>query len=267
MHITIGKPYAASERGGRINNEDFIFPAPEAVDTSQKLFIVCDGVGGASKGEIASSMACELFQSYLSSFSENNIDPVIINKAIQYTEVHLNDYVNNNPEATGMATTLAMIYIGDRGITLAHVGDSRIYHFRKGEIQYQTEDHSLVYSLYKLNAIRKEDMRDHPRKNVILRAVQAGYNHTEADVKLLTDINDGDFLFICSDGVLERFTDQELCEVFNGKRPAENCKDILVEACNGNTKDNFSFYIIPVLRVNETMSMKQNIQSFFYSLI
>jgi len=147
MDITIGKPYAASEKGGRAYNEDFIYPAPEAVNTNQKLFIVCDGVGGNSKGEVASSMACELFQTYLSSFSEGDLTIDIINKALQYTEVHFNEYIALNPGATGMATTLAMIFLGSQGVTVAHIGDSRIYHFREGCILHQTEDHSLVYSL------------------------------------------------------------------------------------------------------------------------
>lgn len=267
MHITIGKPYAACEKGGRANNEDFIFPAPESINTAQQLFIVCDGVGGANKGEIASSMACELFQTYLSSFSEGEIDTTIINKALQFTEVHFNDYVKNNPSASGMATTLAMVYIGSNGVTVAHIGDSRVYQFRKGQILHQTEDHSLVYSLYKLNTIKKEDMRTHSQRNVILKAIQAGSGSSEADVSVLTDIEAGDFLFICTDGVLEQFDDDALCALFDGTNSPETCKDILIERCNGKTKDNFSFYIIPINHVRDSKTMTQNILSFFYSLV
>lgn len=267
MHITIGKPYAASEKGGRTNNEDFIFPAPEAVNTEQKLFIVCDGVGGANKGEIASALAGDCFHTFLASFSNGDIDTAIINKALQYTEVNFDEYVRNHPEASGMGTTLALLFLGNKGITVAHIGDSRIYHFRKGTILHQTEDHSLVNTLYKLNTIKKEEMRTHPQRNVILRAIQGSYNPTEAEVSLLTDVKDGDFIFICTDGVLELFSDEELAQLFNGKYSPETCKDIIVETCNGKTKDNFSFYIIPVQHVRESESVTQNILSFFYSLI
>ncbi|MDD2437306.1 MAG: protein phosphatase 2C domain-containing protein [Massilibacteroides sp.] len=267
MHITIGKPYAASEKGGRANNEDFIFPAPEAVGTNQKLFIVCDGVGGANKGEVASAMACECFYSFLSSFFDGYMDAAIINKALQYTEVNFDEYIRNNPEAIGMGTTLALLFFSPKGITVAHIGDTRIYHFRNGRILHQTEDHSLVYSLYKLNTIKKEEMRTHPQRNIILRAIQGNDNPTEAEVNLLTDIKDGDFLFMCTDGVFEVFTDDELSELFNGQHSAEECKDILIETCNGETKDNFSFYIIPVQHVRESESLTQNILSFFYSLV
>lgn len=129
------------------------------------------------------------------------------------------------------------------------------------------DDHSLVYSLYKLNAIKKEDMRTHPKRNVITRAISESNNPLQADVALLTDVKDGDILFLCTDGVLEQFSDDDLCALFNGKRTAESCKDVLVETCNGHTRDNFSFYIIPIQQVREAMSMEQNILSFFYSLV
>ena len=150
MNITIGKPWAVSEKGGRLNNEDSIFPPPETANSNQNLFLVCDGVGGAEKGEVASSLACESFQTFFSTFCEGEPSVAFINKAIRYTEARFDDYVAIHPEAKGMATTLTMIFIGTTGITLAHVGDSRIYHFRKGEILFQTEDHSLVNSVVKL---------------------------------------------------------------------------------------------------------------------
>ena len=103
-----------------------------------------------------------------------------------------------------MATTLTMVSVGASGITLAHIGDSRIYQFRQGEIIYQTEDHSLVNSLVKLGKISKEEALTHPQKNVIIRAIQGSEHPTEADVVLLKDIQAGDYFFMCTDGVLER---------------------------------------------------------------
>ena len=157
MNITIGKPWAVCEKGGRQNNEDSIYPLPERVNSNQKLFLVCDGVGGSEKGEIASSLACESFQTFFSTFLEDEPTEEFVNKAVGYTEVRFDDYVKNHPEAKGMATTLTMVSVGASGITLAHIGDSRIYQFRQGEIIYQTEDHSQVNSLVKLGKISKEE--------------------------------------------------------------------------------------------------------------
>lgn len=94
----------------------------------------------------------------------------------------------------GMATTLTMAYIASSGIVLAHIGDSRIYHLRKGEILYQTEDHSLVNSLVKLGKITPEEALTHPQRNVIIRAIQGTHTPTEADIITLNDIQPDDFL-------------------------------------------------------------------------
>lgn len=266
MNITIGKPCAISEKGGRRNNEDSIFPLPETVHSNQRLFLVCDGVGGAEKGEIASALACESFQVYFDTFLEGEPTADFINKAVQYTEARFDDYIVAHPEAVGMATTLTMVYFGSKGVTLAHIGDSRIYLFRKGQILHQTEDHSLVNSLVKLGKITSKEAKNHPQKNVILRAIQGSNHPTEADVVLLRDIHAEDVLFMCTDGVMEQLTNESLSAIFAQFTASENIKDAIIDACNGKTRDNFSFYILPIQNVRDSVGIKQNILSFLYSL-
>jgi len=267
MNITIGKPSAISEKGGRLNNEDFIYPQPETVTTNQQLFIVCDGVGGADKGEVASALASEAIQSYFSTFLEGEPTQEFINKAVQYAEARFDNYIESNPEAQGMATTLTLLYIGDTGVTLAHIGDSRIYHIRKGELLYQTEDHSLVNSLVKLGKITPEEATTHPQKNIILKAIQGRERAVEPDVILLKDIHPGDSFFMCTDGVLETVTNERLSSLFANNKTADTIKDDLVECCSGRTRDNFSFYIIPIHQVHSNGGIKENILSLFYSFI
>lgn len=267
MNITIGKPCAISEKGGRLNNEDSIYPQPETMASNQKLFIVCDGVGGADKGEIASSLACESIQSYFSTFLQGDPSPEFIYKAVQYAEARFDDYIERHPEAKGMATTLTLSYIGTNGITLAHVGDSRIYHFRGRDILYQTEDHSLVNSLIRLGKITPEEACNHPQKNVILRAIQGSVRPTEADIVVLKDIQPGDTILLCTDGVLEVLSNNELAEIVVNNKTSDSIKDAIAEKCNGHTRDNFSFYIIPVNQVFDTATFKQNILSFLYSFV
>jgi len=267
MNITIGKPCAISEKGGRINNEDSIYPQSEIVTSKQRLFIVCDGVGGADKGEVASSLACESIQSYFSTFLEGEPTKDFIQKAVQYTEACFDDYILNNPDAKGMATTLTLLYIGTNGITFAHVGDSRIYHFRNDKILYKTEDHSLVNSLIKLGKISEDEAVSHPQKNVILRAVQSRERPAEVDVICLRDIQAEDYFFMCTDGVLETLPDEALSEIFKEKRSVDQIKDAIMNACIGKTKDNFSFYIIPVQQVQNNVGLRQIILSFLYTFI
>lgn len=267
MNITIGKPWAVCEKGGRKNNEDSIYPLPEMVNSNQKLFLVCDGVGGSERGEIASSLACESFQSFFSAFLEKEPSKEFINKAVRYTEARFDDYVNTHQEAKGMATTLTMVSVGTSGVTLAHIGDSRIYQIRQGEIIYQTEDHSLVNSFVKLGKISKEEALTHPQKNVIIRAIQGTAHPTEADIVLLSDIQAGDFFLMCTDGILERLRNEDLSSIFSIYNNSEDIKEAIMVSCSGKTRDNFSFYILPVQNVGESIGIKQNILSFLYSFI
>ena len=266
MNITIERPFAATEKGRRNNNEDFIFPSAELANSGQRLFMVCDGVGGAEKGEVASALACDSFQTFFTTFLDQD-DPSedFINKAVHYTESRFDEYIAQHPEAKGMATTMTLLYIGVSHITLAYIGDSRVYHFREGEINYKTDDHSLVKSWVKLGIITEEEAAVHPQRNVITRAITGAENSVNADVVFITDIQDGDFLFMCTDGVTECFPDEELKKLFTRDVNGEPIKDTIVERCSDESKDNFSFYIIPVQSIQKMTGYKQFLLSFFYS--
>jgi protein phosphatase len=268
MNIIIERPFAATEKGKRLNNEDYIFPSSELASPEQRLFVVCDGVGGVEKGEIASELACDSLETYFNTFLEED-DPSeeFVNKAVRYVESQFDEYVKQNPEAQGMATTFTLLYIGNSGITTAYAGDSRIYQFRDGKIIFKTEDHRLVNSWVRLGKITEEEAETHPQKNVITRAIVGSKHITSADVKMLTDIEPGDIFFLCTDGVTESFSDKALTEIFNRRNSSEKIKNTIVECCNNQSKDNFSLYIIPILDIKKNTNYKQNIFSFFYSFV
>jgi protein phosphatase len=268
MNITIERPFATTEKGKRRNNEDYIFPSSEVASPDHQLFMVCDGVGGLEKGEVASELACDSFDTYFNTFLEED-DPSeeFINKTIRYTEARFDEYVQHNPEAKGMATTFALLYIGNNGITAAYVGDSRIYQFRDGKIIYRTEDHRLVNSWVKLGKITEKEAEIHPQRNVITRAIVGSEYITSADTQLITDIEPGDLFFMCTDGVTESFTDRELAKIFNKKNSSEEIKNTIVERCVNQSNDNFSFYIIPISDIKKNTNNRQNILSFFYSFV
>ena len=267
MNILLGRPFAICEKGRRKNNEDHIYPLSELANSAQKLFIVCDGVGGAEKGEIASSLACESIQTYFSTFIEGDPSEEFIQKAIQYTETRFDEYVIAHPEAKGMATTMTLAYIGDTGITVAHIGDSRIYQFRKGRLVFRTEDHSLVSTLVKLGQISPEEALFHPQKNIITRALQGTDHSVEAEFVHLTDIQPDDYLFMCTDGVIENLTDDMLSLVFSENQTTESIKNAIVEFCSEKSHDNYSFYIIPIQNVQNSINYKHFLLSLFYSFI
>jgi len=267
MNIRIERPFAISEKGGRLNNEDSIYPLSELVKSNQKLFIVCDGVGGAEKGEIASTLACESFQTFFSTFIDGDPTEGLVNKAVQYTETRFDEYVQAHPEAKGMATTLTMIYIGETGITIAHIGDSRIYQFRRGETVFRTEDHSLISSLIKLGQITENEAKMHHQKNIITRAISGTDRPTEAEVALITDIQAGDYFFMCTDGVTECVMNEALAQIFAASSSTENIKNTIVESCSRKARDNYSFYILQIQNVQNSVSYKQFVLSFLYTFI
>jgi len=264
MNITLGKPIALCEKGQRQNNEDYIYPLSEYTDSNQKLFIICDGVGGAEKGEIASSLACESIRTFFSTFLDGDPSPEFINKAVQYTETRFDEYIAAHPEAKGMATTMTLAYIGNSGIMVAHLGDSRIYQFRNGQPVFQTDDHSLVAELIKQGMITPEEAFHHPRKSVITRAIQGTEHSNEAEVVQLTDIQSNDYLFMCTDGVTDCMTNDTLSLLFSENRTPEGIKNAIIEICTGESRDNYSFFIIPVKNIENTTNYRQILSSFFY---
>ncbi len=270
MIISINKPFSINEIGKRLNNEDSTYPKNENVSVSNRLFLVCDGVGGANKGEVASSLACECIQDYFNNFldAEKDIDAGFIEKAIRYTETRFDDYIKENPEAKGMATTLCLIFLSPNGIFLTHAGDSRIYQEREGKIIFRTEDHSLVNSWIKSGMINEEDAKTHPRKNVIYRAIQGSEHPVEVDVIQLVDIQAGDNFLMYTDGVSEAVSDSDICKILNEKgSSAETKLSVLKEICTGKARDNFSAFLIPIQDVQEAKTFKQFFLSFLYSFM
>ena len=256
MNITLGMPYAICEKGRRPNNEDAIFPSSQMITRSQNLFVVCDRVSGAEKEKIASSLACESFQIFFSTFLEEDATDELIHRAVRYTEVRFDEYISTHPEAEGMATTLTMLYFGNKGVTSAHIGDSRIYQFRDGKPVFRTEDHSLVNFWVKTGKITREEGLHHPQKNIITRAITGSANPTEADIAFLTDIQPNDCFLMCTDGVTDCLSDKELSSLFKSPCMPEKVKDTLVETCYEKAHDNYSFYLLPVLKVQNPSSYK-----------
>lgn len=252
-----------------MNNEDAIYPNNEAVSVNDRLFLVCDGVGGSNKGEIASSVACDAIQTYFRTFidPEEAFDSAFIEKAVRYTEIRFDEYIKENPAAKGMATTLCLLYIASDGIYLAHAGDSRIYQFRNGEIIFKTEDHSLINSMIKNGQVKPEEAKSHPQRNVIYKAIQGTKISVDIDITHITNLLPGDKFLICTDGITEALNDNELCKIFTGDTSSEEKLETIKNNCNIKAHDNFSAYIIPIQDVDQLGFFRQVLTSFFYAFV
>ena len=231
-----------SQLGKRNNNEDN-FGINKGLS-----FVVCDGVGGSDKGEIASEI---VVRSFVDAFRENeNADANIV---LKNTEDKLSAYIKEHPDALGMATTLTFSQVKENGIYIAWVGDSRIYQFRNGDIIFKTTDHSWVNEALKSGIINAAEAINHPKSNIITRAVQGNHKPTTADTRLLTDIQKGDLFLHCSDGVLESWDDDSLKALFSSKNDPKIIVELINNDCSKNSKDN---YTAIVYKIEESTILK-----------
>ena len=228
-----------SGQGKRDYNEDSFF-----ADDNQDLYLVCDGVGGSNRGDIASKKACEYFSEFLlrtNDYSESNIET-----ALQETEKKFDSYIEAHPEAAGMATTLTLLKLFSNKAVIGHIGDSRVYHIRNGEILFRTEDHSFVNELVASGFLTPEEAKVHPKRNKITRAVQSTEYSTLIDVHVLDNIERSDYFMLCSDGILEGVDEDFIHINFFSENNLENIKNQISEKCESNSNDNYTAIILKI---------------------
>ena len=249
MKIEIYQPQAIWELGLRDNQEDSIFPAFGKATDDDRLFILCDGMGGHEHGEVASQTVCKAMSNAILSLGKPSFTDDDLLYALQAAYRQLDSLDNSHLKKMG--TTLCLLYFHSEGVTAAHIGDSRIYHVRPKEnrILYQSRDHSLVYDLYQAGEISYEEMRTSPQKNIITRAIQPGEeSRVRPAIVHIADIQPDDYFYICSDGMLEQMDNDELCRLLSADGSDEKKRMQLIAATSDN-KDNHSAYLIHIKEV------------------
>lgn len=240
MQITY---HCFTQQGQRMKNEDFVLCRPDV-----GVFVLCDGVGGANKGEVASKTVCHAMVNYFSLpdkvFNENEV----IN-ALREAEKDLSNYIVQNPESEGMATTLTFLGLAKDAL-IAHVGDSRVYYVRDGEILYKTSDHSYVNELVASGYLTEEAARVHPQKNIITRAVQGVEACAEPDFAIVKNMQNNDYFFLCSDGVLESVDDSFIQDNFKDNSSVDSIIQKMEELCFEHSLDNNSAIVIKISERN-----------------
>lgn len=251
MTITLEKPLSFSLVGQRANNEDFVLP----VNEQSCLFVVCDGIGGWDRGEVASQLVGEAVARYFQQNPGEILTESYLAAALSSAYLSLAEYLRHNPLVSKMGTTLALLYLDARGATVAHVGDSRVHHLRGGQILFQTQDHKYVRELVAEGIITEEQALAHPRRNSLSRSIGAESGEFSSkmdkpDITHLADIRAGDCFFLCTDGVLEQISSGILEAVFaQSDSPADKIEEILFR-CQNQTRDNYSACLVTVRSVN-----------------
>jgi len=219
----------------------------EQLDRHSLLCVVCDGMGGAKSGNIASTLAVDVFaqeirQSWKPHLSQDKIDQ-ILRSAVKLANFTVYDQAQQFEEFDGMGTTLVAVLVHGRKATVINVGDSRAYGIDRNGIFQITKDHSLVQMMVERGELKPELAKTYPGKNLITRAI--GTETVCMSDLFHLDVAKGDFFLLCSDGLSNMMDDQEiLFEVVHGVNKSHCCKRLLNIAKNRGAPDNVTSVLI-----------------------
>ncbi|MDE6748720.1 MAG: Stp1/IreP family PP2C-type Ser/Thr phosphatase [Lachnospiraceae bacterium] len=236
------RSYAITDIGlGRQLNQDFIFLSDTPVGNLPNVFIVADGMGGHKAGDFASRYAVETIVDEIKS-SEEKEPADILKKAIVKANAYTRQKSAEDDKLSGMGTTVVIATCIGQNLEVANVGDSRLY-LVNDKIEQITIDHSLVEEMVRNGSIDREAARNHPKKNIITRAIGA-QDIVEADFFKL-EINVGDMVLLCSDGLTNMVEDENIKHILKGEGSLKEKAEELVRTANNNGgRDNISLIII-----------------------
>lgn len=221
----------------------------EKLDGSSMLCLVCDGMGGAKSGNVASSLAADVFvqevrRNWKYGLSEERVDQ-ILQSAVKLANFTVFDQAQQFEEFNGMGTTLVAALVHGKRATIIHVGDSRAYAITREGIRQLTRDHSVVQMMLERGELTPEQARSYPGKNLITRAIGTE-GIIQSDLTHLT-LERGDSLLLCSDGLSNTMDEQEiLFEVVHGVNKQYCCQRLLDIAKNRGAPDNVTSVFILV---------------------
>lgn len=233
-----------SERGKRPTNEDHIGSAVpvETVVRERKgaLFVLADGLGGHLGGEVASEIAVRtIIEDYYGPSSHGRIETAL-QRAVQAANLRIYQRANGDSDLWKMATTLVALAITDAQAYVAHVGDSRVYHWRTGRLTLLTNDHSEAAELARRGFVKPERLRDHPGRHALTRTL--GSDLIVRPDFIRHPVAAGDRFLMCSDGLWSGVTDQELSDALAGD-PEHACRSLTDRALDAGSDDNVSVQI------------------------
>ncbi len=246
---------SATDKGlRRSTNEDNL-----AVRDDLGLFVVADGMGGHAAGEVASQAAIEgivAFAEATVSVSPDQTWPIPFNPnqsvnanrldaGFRMADRRIAAEAAASTELRGMATTAVAALITESVVTLAHVGDSRVYRLQKGQLEQLTRDHSWVEEQIRAGTLTESAARAHPWRNIVTRAL-SGSEELEVDIRELS-LAPGDRLLLCSDGVFAVLTDDQIGEVLQQHADLDAVCHALVKGANdGGGPDNVTVVVLEV---------------------
>lgn len=222
----------------RETNEDSYIAEPP------HLFVVADGMGGHVAGEIASQLASTTVRRYI----QENIGDInlegLLQQAIDQANTAVYQLAQSKEEFNGMGTTVIAVYVDGDFVHWGHVGDSRIYLLRNGELSQITNDHSLVFELVQSGNITREEAKNHPKRNMLTRAVG-----TSSLIKIDTGVirwEPEDIILMCTDGLTNMVSEQDIYKFINDPQGDfySILENLVIQAKNAGGFDNITTILL-----------------------
>lgn len=238
--------YGISDKGKvRQTNQDVCETFYDNIHNTA-LLVVCDGMGGAKAGHIASAIAADAFMNHMQShlIEGNSVIDVTqhLNEAVRAANIQVYEKSMNDIDCTGMGTTLVAAAVIGSNVVIANVGDSRAYHVTGSKIIQITKDHSVVEDMIDRGDLKRSEAITHPNRNLITRVIGTAID-TEPDFFFLNLVN-GDHLLLCSDGLSNVVSEQTLfTEIKSGSDAKEICEQLINLAINKGAPDNVTAII------------------------
>ena len=230
---------------GRIRkiNQDYVFTSEVPIGALPNLFIVADGMGGHKAGEYASKCAVETIVGEANLSTERNAVRAI-SKAVRVANRRIRKKALSDDNYFGMGTTLVVATIDDNGLTVANVGDSRLYVIREDEINQITIDHSLVEEMVQMGELERKKARNHPDKNIITRAIGV-MDEVDVDFFEVDEVVAGDIILMCSDGLSNMLEDTEILGIIqSGGSLSDRAKRLVAAANMNGGRDNIAVVLV-----------------------
>ncbi len=222
----------------RNNNQDFVYASDHRVGALEGLLIVADGMGGQAAGDLASRLCVEAMVDTIAGSADQGTVRILA-KAIRAANRAVSTRASSDPELDGMGTTLVAAAPDHGNLYVANVGDSRLYIMDDDRIEQITHDHSLVEEMVRAGKLRRDQARNHPKKNIITRAIGEDQD-PEIDFFDVA-LNRGDIALLCSDGLSNMLEDEQIYKIVQASETLQEAGKKLIDAANNaGGKDNIS---------------------------
>ncbi|HEY3556366.1 MAG TPA: protein phosphatase 2C domain-containing protein [Kribbella sp.] len=247
--MTLSLDYATLSDVGRVrrNNEDSAYAGPH-------LLLLADGMGGAAAGEVASAAAVQVIRR-LDTDQISGEDMIeALAGAVHRANERLSELVEEDPEREGMGSTVTALMFDGKQLGLAHLGDSRAYRMRDGQLHQLSHDHTFVQSLVDEGRISQEEAFTHPHRNLILRVLD-GRPDSDPDLEML-DVQAGDRLMLCSDGLPDYVSDEVIATSMASGTPDSVVVELITHALEAGSNDNVTCVVADVVETDPASGVR-----------